>query len=84
MTNLKFYSFSANIPAVLSISSFSVIVAESGGLTTTFSNNGGGFPVQDSVIVLLPQSCSTNGNLQVTAAVSNINYQILHTRLTVF
>ncbi|EPE35609.1 Heme-dependent peroxidase [Glarea lozoyensis ATCC 20868] len=67
--SFAFYSFNKTFPATSSISSFTVSVAESGGLTTTFSNNGAGFPVQDSVIVLLPQSCSTNRNLQITAAV---------------
>jgi hypothetical protein len=67
----KFYGFSSNIPAVSSISSFTVTVAETGGLTTTFSNNGAGFPVQDDVMVLGPQSCLSNGNITVFAAVSS-------------
>ncbi|CAG8960213.1 hypothetical protein HYFRA_00012731 [Hymenoscyphus fraxineus] len=64
-----FFSFSSNIPASSSISSFTVAVAETGGLTTTFSNNGGGFPIQDTVIVQSSQSCLSNGNLTVVAAV---------------
>ncbi|KAG9236578.1 heme peroxidase [Amylocarpus encephaloides] len=67
--SFTFYGFSSNIPAVSSISSFTVTVAETDGLTTTFSNNGGGFPVQDDVMVLGPQSCLSNGNLTVLAAV---------------
>lgn len=41
-----------------------------GGSTQTFNNNGAGFPIQDSVIVQTPQSCYSNGNLTVVAAVS--------------
>ena len=39
------------------------------GTTQTYNNNGGGFPVSDSVIVQTPQSCLSNGNLTVLAAI---------------
>lgn len=73
--SFAFYSFSAKIPARTSISSFVVQVAVNGGGTETYDNNGGGFPVTDSVMFLAPQSClgPANGNtrpLTVTAAVS--------------
>ncbi|CZR57380.1 related to beta-1,3 exoglucanase precursor [Phialocephala subalpina] len=67
--SFSFYGFSVNIPATTSISSFTVVVNTVGGSTQTFSNNGAGFPVQDSVIVQTPQSCYANGNLTVVAAV---------------
>jgi hypothetical protein len=66
----QFYGFSANIPASSSISLFTVIVTYTSGAVTTYDNNGAGYPMQDSVIVQTPQSCFSNGNLTVTAAVS--------------
>ena len=59
-----FYSFSASIPATASISSFTVTV--NGG--ETFDNNGGGFPVQDSIMFQKPQSCLVGNALTVVAA----------------
>ncbi|KAF8849870.1 heme peroxidase [Acephala macrosclerotiorum] len=67
--SFSFYGFSTNIPATTSISSFIVVVNTVGGSTQTFSNNGAGFPVQDSVLVQTPQSCYANGNLTVVTAV---------------
>ncbi|KAH7419006.1 hypothetical protein BKA64DRAFT_633711 [Cadophora sp. MPI-SDFR-AT-0126] len=67
--SFTFYGFSANIPATTSISSFTVIVVGTGGLSTTYANNGAGFPIQDSVIALAPQSCLSGTNLTVVAAV---------------
>ncbi|KAL5329264.1 hypothetical protein ACEPPN_002775 [Leptodophora sp. 'Broadleaf-Isolate-01'] len=67
--SFAFYGFSANIPATTSISSFTVVVVGTGGLSTTYSNNGAGFPIQDSVIALAPQSCLSGTNLTVVAAV---------------
>ncbi|PVH89971.1 hypothetical protein DL98DRAFT_508192 [Cadophora sp. DSE1049] len=67
--SFTFYGFSANIPATTSISSFNVIVVGTGGLSTTYANNGAGFPIQDSVIALAPQSCLSGTNLTVVAAV---------------
>ncbi|KUJ22208.1 uncharacterized protein LY89DRAFT_729673 [Mollisia scopiformis] len=67
--SFSFYGFSVNIPSTTSISSFTVVVNTVGGSTQTFTNNGGGFPISDSVIVQTPQSCYSNGNLTVVAAV---------------
>ncbi|KAH7343016.1 hypothetical protein BKA65DRAFT_303260 [Rhexocercosporidium sp. MPI-PUGE-AT-0058] len=67
--SFTFYGFSANIPATTSISSFTVVIAGTGGLSTTYNNNGAGFPIQDSVIALAPQSCLSGTNLTVVAAV---------------
>jgi hypothetical protein len=60
-----------NLPVATSISSFNVLITSTSGTTQTYNNNGsGGFPVSDSVIVQTPQSCVSNGNLTVVAAVS--------------
>merc|ERR1711881_391681 len=67
--SFTFYGFSANIPATTSISSFTVVVVGTGGLSTTYANNGAGFPIQDSVIALAPQSCLSGTNLTGVAAV---------------
>ncbi|RMZ83074.1 hypothetical protein DV738_g1286, partial [Chaetothyriales sp. CBS 135597] len=69
--SFSFYSFSTTIPASTSISSFIISITDSGGSTETLDNNGSGFPVQDSVLLQLPQSCSASSSLTVTAAVRN-------------
>lgn len=46
-----------------------MLVTDTSGTVETFNNNGGGFPISDSVIVQTPQSCLSNGNLTVLAAV---------------
>ncbi|RMZ89345.1 hypothetical protein DV736_g3426, partial [Chaetothyriales sp. CBS 134916] len=67
-----FFSFSTTIPTSTSISSFIISITNSDGSTETFDNNGSGFPVQDSVLFQLPQSCSvSSSSLTVTAAVRN-------------
>jgi len=48
-----------------------VLVNLVGGTTETYDNNGSGYPVSDSVVVLTPQSCYTAGNLTIVAAVSH-------------
>jgi hypothetical protein len=67
--SFTFYGINANIPATSSISSFTVVVTGTSGTIETFNNNGAGFPISDSVIVQTPQSCLSNGNLTVLAAV---------------
>ncbi|TVY18408.1 WSC domain-containing protein, partial [Lachnellula arida] len=67
--SFSFYGFSSNLPADSSISSFTVAVTYTTGATQTYDNNGNGFPIEDSVIVQTPQSCQSNGNLTVIAAV---------------
>ncbi|KAH8672637.1 hypothetical protein BGZ60DRAFT_282514 [Tricladium varicosporioides] len=67
--SFSFYSFDANLPSASSISSFTVLITLTSGGTETYNNNGGGFPIQDLVIAQTPQSCVSNGNLTVFAAV---------------
>ncbi|RMD39851.1 hypothetical protein DV735_g5278, partial [Chaetothyriales sp. CBS 134920] len=68
----SFFGFSTTIPASTSISSFIISITNSDGSTESFDNNGSGFPVQDSVLLQLPQSCSTSSSsLTVIAAVRN-------------
>ncbi|KAH8599832.1 hypothetical protein B0O99DRAFT_682314 [Bisporella sp. PMI_857] len=67
----SFYAFSTNLPVASSISSFTVTVNLVGGTSETYNNNGAEYPVDDSVIVLTPQSCYNAGNLTVVAAVRN-------------
>ncbi|OAG11608.1 heme peroxidase [Paraphaeosphaeria sporulosa] len=68
----SFYGFSADLPVETSISSFKVSVTYTDGTQTAFDNNGSGFPVQDTVIYLAPQSClDSSGKLTVVAAVRN-------------
>lgn len=68
----SFYSFSANISATSSISSFTVTITKSDGTTESFTNGGSGFPVQDNLLLQSPQTCSqTPGILQITAAIRN-------------
>lgn len=71
VTMWQFYGFNASIPTISSISSFTVLVTYTSGATTTYDNNGVGYPVQDSVIVQTSQSGVCNGNLSVVAAVSS-------------
>lgn len=68
----QFYSFSSTLPSDTSISSFNVIIDLVGGGSELHDNNGGGFPVQDSIMLQSPQSCSSQGNLTVVAAVSTM------------
>jgi hypothetical protein len=67
--SFTFYSFSSNIPATASISLFTVTINLVGGTSETHDNNGAGYPISDSVIVQTPQSCLSNGNLTVVAAI---------------
>jgi hypothetical protein len=68
----QFYSFSAQLPADTSISSFNVVITTSSGTTETWDNNSGGFPVDDTIIYQAHQSClDASGKLTVVAAVRN-------------
>ncbi|KAL3419570.1 WSC domain-containing protein-like protein 5 [Phlyctema vagabunda] len=67
-----FYGFSSTLDAATSISSFKIQVTYTTGGVTTYDNNGSGYPVQDSVIYLAPQSCLVqSGSMTVVAAVRN-------------
>jgi hypothetical protein len=68
----QFHAFNADFPVLTSISSFTVLVAKIGGRSQTYDNNGKGFPVSDGVIVQTPQSCVSNGKLNVLAAVRSL------------
>ena len=67
--SFTFYGFSAEIPAVASISSFNVVITLTSGTTETYNNNGAGFPVQDKIILQSPQSCLASDKLTIVAAV---------------
>ncbi|KAH8801571.1 heme peroxidase [Xylogone sp. PMI_703] len=73
-----FYSFSSDLSSNTSISSFNVHITLASGTTEVHDNNGGGFPIQDSIFFQAPQSClgtttDANGNkaMTVVAAVRN-------------
>jgi hypothetical protein len=72
----QFYGINANLPSSTSISAFAVLVTDTSGTVETFNNNGAGFPISDSVIVQTPQSCLSNGNLTVLAAVSCLEKRV--------
>ncbi|KAF2799827.1 WSC domain-containing protein 2 [Melanomma pulvis-pyrius CBS 109.77] len=68
----QFYSFSAQLSAETSISSFSVVITKTSDITETWDNNGAGFKVDDNVIYQAPQSClDASGKLTVVAAARN-------------
>ncbi|MCJ1402847.1 hypothetical protein MMC11_006068 [Xylographa trunciseda] len=69
--SFSFYGFSAQIPTSSSISAFNVLVTLVGGGTELHNNNGGGFPVQDTIMLQSPQSCLNGNGLTVVAAVRN-------------
>lgn len=66
----QFYSFSFTLPSDTSISAFNVIIDLFGGRSEVYDNSGTGFPVQDSIMLQIPQSCLNQENLTVVAAVS--------------
>ncbi|KAF5343652.1 hypothetical protein D9758_014692 [Tetrapyrgos nigripes] len=63
---IAFFEFNASIPASTSISKFNVTLKTSASSDPeTYDNNGsGGFPLQDQVIFLEPQSCITGDDFQ--------------------
>lgn len=67
--SFTFYGFSAEIPAVASISSFDVVITLTSGTTETYNNNGAGYPIQDKIMLQSPQSCLASDKLTVVAAV---------------
>ncbi|KAI9158687.1 WSC domain-containing protein [Paramyrothecium foliicola] len=68
-----FFPIDANIPASVGISSFIVTVNQVDGTSTLFDNNGESYPIQDGVLLQVPQSCllGSSGALTVVAAVRN-------------
>ncbi|OAP57075.1 hypothetical protein AYL99_09188 [Fonsecaea erecta] len=72
-----FYGFEGTIPALTSISSFTVIVTLTSGSTQTFDNNGQGYPISDAIFTQTSYSSlaatdgSGNQQLTVFAAARN-------------
>lgn len=57
---------------ITGISSFTIAVTPKGGKTTTYTNGGNGYPLQDTVIFVPSQSSvSDSGVATITVAVSN-------------
>ena len=81
--SFTFYGFSSQIPASSSISSFNVLITLASGSTETYDNNGNGYPMQDNVMLLAPQSCVTGTALTVYAAVRGTTAPSLNLTLKV-
>jgi hypothetical protein len=71
--SFAFFPIDASIPAASGISSFIVTINHVDGTKKTFDNNGESYPVQDGVVLQVPQSCllGSSGALTVVAAVRN-------------
>jgi hypothetical protein len=67
---MQFYSFSSQIPALTSISKFTVTVTTTDGQAQTFDNNGSGYPISDQIFVQTTYSslaaADASGNQQLT------------------
>ncbi|KAF1808035.1 WSC domain-containing protein 2, partial [Eremomyces bilateralis CBS 781.70] len=68
-----FFSFSKNLSSTGSISSYTVDVTYTSGLTVTYDNNGSGYPIRDTIMLQTPQSCIVGGTLTAVAAVRGIS-----------
>lgn len=68
-----FFPIEHEIPASSGISSFTVTVNYEDGTSEEYDNNGESYPLQDAVLLQLPQSCllGSSGALTLTAAVRN-------------
>lgn len=68
-----FFPIATDIPASTGISSFVVTVNYVDGSQDEYDNNGKEYPLQDAVLLQLPQTCllGSSGALTVTAAVRN-------------
>ena len=68
-----FFPIEADIPASTGISSFTVTVNYVDGSRDDYGNNGEEYPLQDAILLQLPQSCvlGSSGALTMTAAVRN-------------
>lgn len=68
-----FFPISTKIPVATGISSFTVTMNLADKSTTVYDNNGAGYPLQDAILMQMPQSClrGSNGALTVVAAVHN-------------
>lgn len=64
-----YHSFSTSVP-ITGISSFTISVTPKGGRTTTYTNGGNGYPMQDTAIFLRSQSSvSDSGVATISVAV---------------
>lgn len=68
-----FFPIEHEIPASTGISSFQITINYTDGTSTDHDNNGNQYPLQDAVLLQIPQSCllGSTGALTVTAAVRN-------------
>lgn len=69
----SFFPIEATVPASTGISSFVVTLTFADGSEEEFDNNGNGYPIQDDVLLQIPQSCvlGSTGALTLVAAVRN-------------
>lgn len=68
-----FFPISENIPAATGISSFTVTINLVDGTTKFYDNNKEEYPLQDAVLLQMPQSCvlGSSGAFTIVAAVRN-------------
>lgn len=68
-----FFPIEAKIPVSSGISSFVITINKADGTSQKFDNNGKKYPLQDAVILQMPQSClrGSTGALHLVAAVRN-------------
>ncbi|EGS17224.1 uncharacterized protein CTHT_0065420 [Thermochaetoides thermophila DSM 1495] len=71
--NFGFFPIDVAIPAAYGISSFTLVVNFNDGTSQSYDNNGHSYPVDDAIILQIPQSCllQTSGSLTVRALVRN-------------
>ncbi|KAI0167128.1 heme peroxidase [Hypoxylon sp. FL1284] len=69
--DFAWFPIDAAIPTSSGISSFTITLTMASGTTQSFDNNGDSYPMQDAVLIQMPQSCLLSGTLTVTAAVRN-------------
>ncbi|KAI1763016.1 heme peroxidase [Hypoxylon sp. FL1150] len=69
--NFVWFPVNAAIPTSSGISSFTIDLTMASGTIQSFDNNGNSYPMQDAILIQMPQSCLLSGTLTVTAAVRN-------------
>ncbi|KAI1776045.1 heme peroxidase [Hypoxylon cercidicola] len=69
--NFVWFPINAAISTSTGISSFTIDLNMASGTTQSFDNNGNSYPMQDAILIQVPQSCLLSGTLTVTAAVRN-------------
>ncbi|KAH8884379.1 heme peroxidase [Thozetella sp. PMI_491] len=79
------FEFTTSVPAVLGASSFTIEVVDSSGNSTTYDNNGNGFPLATDIIPQIKSSCASLSQgyiMNITAAVldeanfSSVNFTV--------